>query len=100
MLIPNSLHHFEAARCVAFLKKTHAALRPGGMVAVVEFIPNADRVTPPDAASFSLVMLATTAAGDAYTFGELDDMLRQGGFGKAAQHPLPPSAATAVIARK
>ena len=38
------------------------ALRPGGCVAIVEFVPNPDRVTPPEAASFSLVMLATTAA--------------------------------------
>ncbi len=100
VLIPNFLHHFDSPTCVTFLKKVHSALRSGGRVAVVEFVPNLDRVTPPDAASFSLVMLATTAAGDAYTFSELDHMLRESGFSETRQHPLPPSVATAVIALK
>jgi len=98
VLVPNFLHHFDPPTCVTFLKKVYPALRPGGCVAIVEFVPNVDRVTPPEAASFSLVMLATTAAGDAYTFAELNDMLKQSGFDQARQHPLPPSAATAVIA--
>ena len=100
VLVPNFLHHFDPPTCVTFLKKVHAALRPGGCVAVVEFVPNPDRVTPPEAASFSLVMLATTAAGDAYTFEELNAMLSEAGFIQAQQHLLPPSVATALIARK
>jgi 2-polyprenyl-3-methyl-5-hydroxy-6-metoxy-1,4-benzoquinol methylase len=98
VLVPNFLHHFDPPTCVAFLKKVYSALRPGGCIAIVEFVPNPDRVTPPEAASFSLVMLASTAAGDAYTFEELNDMLSQAGFNRAQQHPLPPSVATAVIA--
>ena len=98
VLVPNFLHHFDPPTCVTFLKKAHGALRPGGCIAIVEFVPNPDRVTPPEAASFSLVMLATTAAGDAYTFEELNNMLSQAGFKRAQQHPLPPSVATAVIA--
>ena len=98
VLVPNFLHHFDPPTCVTFLERVHSALRPGGCVAIVEFVPNPDRVTPPEAAGFSLVMLATTAAGDAYTFDELNDMLSQAGFNPAQQHPLPPSAATAVIA--
>jgi ubiquinone/menaquinone biosynthesis C-methylase UbiE len=100
VLVPNFLHHFDPPTCVTFLKKAHRALRPGGCVAVVEFVPNPDRVTPPEAASFGLVMLATTAAGDAYTFAELNDMLSQAGFKPAQPYPLPPSIATAVIAGK
>lgn len=98
VLIPNFLHHFDPPTCVTFLKNVYPRLRPGGCVAIVEFVPGPDRVTPPDAASFSLVMLATTEAGDAYTFAELNDMLTQAGFNQARQHPLPPSAATAIIA--
>ena len=100
VLVPNFLHHFDPPTCVSFLQKVQRALRPGGTVAIVEFVPNADRVTPPDAASFSLVMLATTAAGDAYTFAEFEEMLRQSGFREIREHPLPPSAATAVIATR
>jgi 2-polyprenyl-3-methyl-5-hydroxy-6-metoxy-1,4-benzoquinol methylase len=100
VLIPNFLHHFDPPTCVTFLEKIYPAIRPGGCVALVEFVPNPDRVTPPEAASFSLVMLATTAAGDAYTSAELDEMLTQSGFNNTRQHPLPPSVATAVIALK
>jgi SAM-dependent methyltransferase len=100
VLVPNFLHHFDPRTCVSFLKRIHRALRPGGSVAIVEFVPNPDRVTPPDAASFSLVMLATTAAGDAYTFPEFEEMLSRAGFHDIRQHPLPPSTATAVIAAK
>jgi 2-polyprenyl-3-methyl-5-hydroxy-6-metoxy-1,4-benzoquinol methylase len=98
VLVPNFLHHFDPPTCVTFLKKVHSALRPGGCVAIVELVPNPDRVTPPESASFSLVMLATTAAGDAYTFAEFEEMLKQSGFREIRQYPLPPSVATAVIA--
>jgi len=100
VLVPNFLHHFNPQDCVRFLKKAHAALRPGGAIAIAEFVPNADRVTPPPAASFSLVMLATTPEGDAYTFAEYQAMLTQAGFRDAALHPLPPTPQSAVIAEK
>ena len=100
VLVPNFLHHFDPPTCVTFLKRVYSALRPDGCIAIVEFVPNPDRVSPPEVASFSLVMLATTAAGDAYTFDELNDMLSQAGFNQAQQYPLPPSVAAAVIATK
>jgi hypothetical protein len=49
-------------------------------VVTVEFVPDEGRVTPPNAAMFSLVMLCTTPAGDAYTFAELEAMFRRAGF--------------------
>ncbi|RYD64949.1 MAG: class I SAM-dependent methyltransferase, partial [Verrucomicrobiaceae bacterium] len=51
ILVPNFLHHFSMGDCVRFLRKVHAALRPGGRVAIVEFVPNPDRITPPAAAA-------------------------------------------------
>jgi 2-polyprenyl-3-methyl-5-hydroxy-6-metoxy-1,4-benzoquinol methylase len=100
VLVPNFLHHFSAADCVRFLRRVNAALRPGGKVAIVEFVPNADRVSPPAAAGFSLVMLATTPEGDAYTFDEFSDMLAQSDFKGPSLHKLPASMNTAVIAAK
>ncbi len=98
VLVPNFLHHFNIADCTRFLRRVHAALRPGGRVAIVEFVPNDDRVTPPAAATFSLVMLGTTPEGDAYTFAEYRRMLADAGFRDATLHPLPPTAESAVIA--
>ena len=98
VLVPNFLHHFTTAECTTFLHRAHAALRPGGKVVIVEFVPNDDRVTPPPAATFSLVMLGTTPEGDAYTFAEYQKMLAKAGFRDASFHPLPPTAQSAVIA--
>ena len=80
VLLTNFLHHFDREACVALMRKVRAALRPGGRAVTLEFIPNEDRVTPVHAAQFSLTMLASTPAGDAYTFQEYDDMFRAAGF--------------------
>ena len=68
MLLTNFLHHFDHPTNVALLKKVHAALQPGGRAVTLEFVPNEDRVSPPMPAGFSMIMLTTTPAGDAYTF--------------------------------
>jgi 2-polyprenyl-3-methyl-5-hydroxy-6-metoxy-1,4-benzoquinol methylase len=99
VLVTNFLHHFDAATNTAMLKKVHAALKPGGCVAVLEFVPNPDRVSPPMQAAFSLTMLAETAAGDAFTFAELREQLENAGFHDVESHGLP-TPQTLLIARK
>ena len=66
-------------------------------VAALEFVPNEDRVSPPMTASFSLTMLATTAAGDAYTLSELETMYRAAGFADIVGHPVPTGPHTVVV---
>ncbi len=84
VLLTNFLHHFDPATCEGLLRKVHAALAPGGRAITLEFVPNDDRVTPPEAASFSMIMLGTTAAGDAYTFAEFERMFRNAGFQRSS----------------
>jgi 2-polyprenyl-3-methyl-5-hydroxy-6-metoxy-1,4-benzoquinol methylase len=96
VLLTNFLHHFDVPACVDLLKKVRAALKPGGVSATLEFVPNEDRVTPPMAAGFSLTMLVSTAAGDAYTFRQLAEMHREAGFTKIQAHPIPNSPHTVV----
>ncbi len=98
-LVTNFLHHFDPPTCVRLLKKVNASLKRGGCVAALEFVPNDDRVSPPMAASFSLTMLATTAAGDAYTLPELAAMYREAGFAQVAGHPVPTGPHTVVVGR-
>jgi ubiquinone/menaquinone biosynthesis C-methylase UbiE len=88
-LVTNFLHHFDPATCTSFLKKVHAALKPGGCVAVLEFVPNPDRVSPPVPARFALSMLTGTQGGDAYTFAELEQQLKGAGFRSVSAHALP-----------
>lgn len=96
VLLTNFLHHFDVPTCTALLRKVRAALKPGGCAATLEFVPNEDRVSPPDSAGFSLTMLISTPAGDAYTFRELEGMYREAGFGRIAAHKLPIGAQTVV----
>jgi hypothetical protein len=69
---------------VRLLKRIRAAMNPGGLLAMVEEVPNEDRISPP-IASFSMMMLCSTPAGDAYTFRELDQIVREAGFGETKQ---------------
>ncbi len=99
VLLTNFLHHFDVETCVGLLKKVHGSLKPGGRAATLEFVPNEDRVSPPLPAAFSMTMLASTAAGDAYTFRELSDMHSRAGFTAVTAHPIPMSPHTIVMAR-
>lgn len=100
VLLTNFLHHFDRPGCERILQRAHAALKPGGRVAILEFVPNDDRVSPPRAASFPLVMLANTPAGDAYTFGEITAMASAAGFGGMSAHPLSNGVETVVLATR
>ena len=99
-LLTNFLHHFDAPGCERIFRKVHRCLKPGGRAVTLEFVPNDDRVTPPEAATFSLVMLVTTPSGDAYTFAELERMAKAAGFARSELHELPPTFARIVISTK
>ncbi|MEZ0603844.1 methyltransferase [Paraburkholderia sp. IW21] len=90
-LITNFLHHFDRPTCVELLSKVRRSLSPGGRVLAVDFVPDEDRVSPPFAAAFSFVMLASTPRGDAYTVREFEEMGSAAGFSKVSVAPLPPS---------
>lgn len=100
VLLTNFLHHFEPSMNETLLRKVHAALKPDGRAVTLEFVPNDDRISPPDTAAFSLVMLAGTRAGDAYTFAELEQMLTNAGFKRNTIHPIPPGFQQVVISEK
>jgi len=100
VLITNFLHHFDVPTNEKLLRKVHGALAPGGRAITLEFVPNDDRVSPPTAAAFSLVMLAGTAGGDAYTFAELEKMFRNAGFASSELHEDPNSPERIVVSNK
>ncbi len=52
------------------------------------------------AAAFSMVMLATTPAGDAYTFAELESMSKDAGFSRVEIAPAALGLDRLVIATK
>ena len=97
VLLTNFLHHFDAPICENLLRKVHAALNADGRAVTLEFVPNEDRVTPPVAATFSMMMLGSTPSGDAYTFSEFDRMFRNGGFCRSEIHSLSRSPEQVII---
>lgn len=100
VLLTNIFHHFDIPTCEKLMRRVHAALKPGGKAITLEFVPNEDRITPPMAAAFSLIMLAETGAGDAYTFTEYEKMFRNAGFAKSALHPIPDMPQQVIVSEK
>jgi ubiquinone/menaquinone biosynthesis C-methylase UbiE len=100
ILLPNFLHHFSLSECETLAKRAFEALKPGGVAITVEFIPNEDRVSPPEAGAFSLTMLASTPEGDAYTFREYTEAFERAGFQRNELRELPPSVHRAVISER
>lgn len=100
VLLTNFLHHFDADTNIKLLKKVYASLREGGRALTLEFVPNEDRVTPRHAAGFSLVMLASTPSGDAYTFAEYDEMMKKAGFSSNELHRLDPLPSSLIVSTK
>ena len=78
--IGHILHSEGRERSRRLLKKVFDALAPGGTVAIQEFMVDEDRSGPPNSLFFAVNMLVNTEAGDAFTFGEMSQWLRQAGF--------------------
>ncbi len=100
VLLTNIFHHFDIPTCEKLMRRVHAALKPGGKAITLEFVPNEDRITPPMAAAFSLIMLAETDAGDAYTFSQYEKMFRNVGFVKTTLHPVPDMPQQVLLSEK
>ncbi|MCI0338946.1 MAG: methyltransferase domain-containing protein [Acidobacteria bacterium] len=100
VLLTNFLHHFDVETNEKLLKKIHAAMNEGGRVVTLDFVPNEDRVSPTMAAGFSMVMLASTRAGDAYTFAEFEKMFSSAGFSRSEMHVMPHYTQQIVISYK
>lgn len=77
----------ESAR--GLLRRCCAALNPGGMLLVAEFVPNDDRTGPDTALLFGLNMLINTPDGDVYTMREYREWLKDAGFRKVTTIPAP-----------
>lgn len=91
VLLTNFLHHFDEHSCVTILKKINECLNRGGRLLTLEFIPNEDRISPPIPATFSMMMLGLTPAGDAYTAKQHERMLSEAGFTQSEMKLVPQS---------
>ena len=83
------LHSEGEERSRALLKKTFAAMAPGGTIAIAEFLVDEGRRSPPMALLFAVNMLVATQNGDTFTFGEISGWLREAGFENARLVDMP-----------
>jgi 2-polyprenyl-3-methyl-5-hydroxy-6-metoxy-1,4-benzoquinol methylase len=97
VLVTNFYHHFDIPTCEALTRKVFAALNPGGRCVTLDFVPNEDRVSPPAAASFAMMMLGSTAVGDAYPFSQYERMFENAGFVSSVSHTLEKSPGTLIV---
>jgi SAM-dependent methyltransferase len=101
--IGHILHSEGRSRSRQLLRKTFAALAPGGTIVISEFVPNEDRSGPPIPLIFAVNMLLHTEAGDTFTFAEIADWLREAGFANPrfleAPAPSPLILATRPMSR-
>jgi 3-hydroxy-5-methyl-1-naphthoate 3-O-methyltransferase len=74
------LHSEGPTRSRKLLKKTFAALAPGGTIAIMEFLVNHDRTEPLVGLLFAVNMLVNTDQGDTFSFKEISGWLREAGF--------------------
>jgi len=74
------IHSNSPKQNAALLASCASALNPGGRVAVVDWVMDDDRVTPPGGAFFALNMLVATDQGDTFTEGEIRGWMNGAGL--------------------
>jgi SAM-dependent methyltransferase len=95
------LHADGPEACKKLLSKAVAALNPGGLLLVQEFILNDEKSGPPFPALFSLNMLIGTENGQSYSQNELFIMMKDAGLSEILRLPLElPNGAGILSGRK
>lgn len=82
------LHSHGPDECRRIIERTVAAMAPGGLILIHEFILENSGDGPEFPALFSLNMLVNNPAGRSYTEEELAAMLRAAGVHDIARHPF------------
>lgn len=82
-------HSEGAAHTQRLLAKVARALKPGGTIVIVEFVPDEGRASPPSPLLFALNMLVHTTEGDTFTASEYRTWLEAAGFRDVASLPAP-----------
>lgn len=83
--------------------KAHAALKPGGIFVVNDFVPNEERTEPTFALRFSVYTLTHTPEGECWTLSQYSDWLKTAGFAAIETHadiPKTLPGTTLILAKK
>jgi ubiquinone/menaquinone biosynthesis C-methylase UbiE len=83
------LHSEGEQRSRQLLKKTFGALKPGGTIAIAEWLVNDRRTEPTHSLMFAVQMLVNTERGDTFSFNEIKSWLEDAGFKKVRKLEAP-----------
>jgi precorrin-6B methylase 2 len=83
------LHSEGGERSRKLLKKTFAALKSGGTIAIAEWLVNDERTEPTPSLMFAVNMLVNTEHGDTFSFNEIKSWLEDAGFKDARTVDVP-----------
>jgi ubiquinone/menaquinone biosynthesis C-methylase UbiE len=83
------LHSEGEQRSRQLLKKTFGALKPGGTIAIAEWLVNDRRTEPTHSLMFAVQMLVNTERGDTFSFNEIKSWLEHAGFKKVRKLEAP-----------
>ena len=74
------LHSEGEQRSRRLLQKTACSLKPGGTIAIAEWLVNDERTEPLPSLMFAVQMLVNTEEGDTFSFNEIKRWLEEAGF--------------------
>ncbi|HEY5992817.1 MAG TPA: class I SAM-dependent methyltransferase [Candidatus Udaeobacter sp.] len=83
------LHSEGEQRSRQLLKKTFSALKPGGTIAIAEWLVNDRRTEPTHSLMFAVQMLVNTERGDTFSFNEIKRWLGDAGFKRVRKLEAP-----------
>jgi len=82
-------HSFSEEQNRDIFCRAQRALAPNGRLVVQDFILNAEKTGPQQAALFSLNMLVATDAGASYSEPEYNSWMKDAGFSEVSRITLP-----------
>lgn len=104
LVLASNFCRFESPRGNQELfAKAYAALKPGGIFVVNDFVPNEERTEPTFALRFSVYTLTHTTEGECWTLSQYSDWLQQAGFKSIEAHgdiPKTLPGTTLIVAKK
>ncbi len=96
--VSHILHAESPSTCAELAAKIYAALEPGGSVYVHDFLLTESLDGPLFPALFSLNMLQGTTAGQAYSRGQVESLLREAGFSEVTAVALESPNDSGIVA--
>lgn len=90
VLCSGMFHREPADSCRAILRKSFAALEPGGLVVVHDVLSNREKTGPVFSQLFGLNMALTADYGTVHSAEEVAGWMREAGFVNTSELPLPP----------